>query len=231
MDGIAIVYSVPEYNRINMLSRLCDVVISTAVGKNFEYFTPETKPYGITYGQWTVKWWQWLTSIPTDTNPAADQNGKYAGVNQNDPYVWFIAGTFGGKTVNRKCRLPVGRSVLFPVINYEMNPLEKPELKTDSELISHVKKDEDDIINLEAVIDGQGIPICRVRSDPLVFPLTILPNNPFNAPVAGATRATSDGYWVFIKHLDPGEHHLYFAGSCSAGSRCVKAAYNLTVCG
>ena len=42
-----------------------------------------------------------------------------------------------------------------------MNPLEKPELKTDSELISHVKKDEDDIINLEAVIDGQGIPICQ----------------------------------------------------------------------
>ena len=107
MDGIALVYSIPEYNRINMLSRLCDVVISTVVGKNFEFFTPETKPYGITYGQWTVKWWQWLTSIPTDTNPAADQNGKYAGVNQNNPHVWFIAGTSGGKTVNRKCRLPV----------------------------------------------------------------------------------------------------------------------------
>jgi hypothetical protein len=204
-------------------------MISPVIRKRYEYFTPETKPYGLTYGQWTVKWWQWLASIPTDTNPAADENGKNAGINQTDPHVWFLAGTFGGKTVDRKCIAPAGRSILFPVINYEMNPIEKPELKTDSELIRHVIEDEDDIINLEAIIDGQGIPIFRVRSDPPMFSLTLPADNPFNTSVGGTTRATSDGYWVFLKPLNPGEHNLYFAGSCSAGSRNVKAAYNLTV--
>jgi hypothetical protein len=202
---------------------------SAVVRKAFEYFTPQTKPYGLTYGQWTVKWWQWLASIPTDTNPAADENGENARVNQTDPQVWFLAGTLGGKAVDRKCTIPAGRAVLFPVINYEMNPLEKPELRTNSDLIKHVIEDEDDIINLDAIIDGQRIPIYRVRSDPSMFPLTMPVDNPFHAPGGRTEQATSDGYWVFLKPLDPGEHYLHFAGSCSAGSRNVTASYNLTV--
>jgi hypothetical protein len=204
-------------------------MISTEIRKRYDYFTPETKPYGLTYGQWTVKWWQWMASIPTCSNPAADENGKYASMNQTDQHVWFLAGTSGGKIADRKCIVPAGRSILFPVINYEINSIEKPELKTDSELIRDAIEDEDDIINLEAIIDGQEIPIFRVRSDPPMFSLTLPADNLFSAPVGGATRATSDGYWVFLKPLDLGEHSLYFAGSCSAGSRNVRATYNLTV--
>jgi hypothetical protein len=194
-----------------------------------EYFMPDAKPYGLTYGQWTVKWWQWMASIPTDSNPATDKNGECAGINQTDRHVWFLAGTSGGKTVDRKCIVPAGLSILFPVINYEINSMEKPELKTDSELVRAAKEDEDDIINLEAIMNGQEIPIFRVQSEPLMFPLTLPADNLFNAPVSGTTRATSDGYWVFLKPLDLGEHSLYFAGSCSAGSRNVRATYNLTV--
>jgi hypothetical protein len=204
-------------------------MISTVFRKRYEYYTPQTKPYGLTYGQWTVKWWQWMASIPTDSNPAADENGKHAGINQTDQHVWFLAGTSGGKTADRKCIVPAGKSILFPVINYEINCMEKPELKTDSELIRAAKEDEDDIINLETIIDGQEIPIFRVQSDPPMFPLTLPADNLFNSPLSGTTRATSDGYWVFLKPLDLGEHCLYFAGSCSAGSRNVRASYNLIV--
>ncbi|MGH9858019.1 MAG: hypothetical protein ACRD4B_09265 [Acidobacteriota bacterium] len=183
----------------------------------------------MTYGQWTVRWWQWLTAIPTKVNPAADENGVNATVNQTDPNVWFLAGTLGGRSVHRNCTIPFGRSVLFPVINYEMNPIEKPELRTESQLVTHVIKDEDDITNLEAIIDGQEIPIYRVRSDPPMFSLTFPADNLFDASDGGTTRATSDGYWVFLKPLEHGKHKLFFAGSCSAGSRNVKATYNLTV--
>jgi hypothetical protein len=193
------------------------------------YFTPTSMPYGLSYGQWTVRWWLWLASIPTDNNPAADGTGQYCGVNQTDPYVWFLAGTFGGKTAHRKCTIPNGRSVLFPVINYEMNSLEKPELQTESELIKHVQDDEDDIINLEAIVDGQTIPIFRIQSDPLLFTLKIVEDNPLEVKGGGITSATSDGYWVFLKPLATGEHKIYFSGSCSAGSRNVKVSYDLTV--
>ena len=34
-------------------------------------------PFGIHYYQWTESWWNWLISIPKDTNPALDVDGKH----------------------------------------------------------------------------------------------------------------------------------------------------------
>jgi hypothetical protein len=118
---------------------------------------------------------------------------------------------------------------LFPVINIEINPVEKPTLRTEADLIRYVKEDEDDILNLETLLDSHRLPIYRVKSDPAVFPLKMPMDNPFKAPGGIATMAASDGYWVFLKRLHPGEHHLYFAASCSLGTRNVKASYDLTV--
>lgn len=193
-----------------------------------EYFSPDSRPYGLTYGQWTVKWWQWLASIPADKSPAADETGEYATVNQTDPSVWFLAGTFGGNSVNRKCIIPSNMSILFPVINYEMNPIERPDLRSDPDLIRHVTQDEDDVLALSCTVDSRLVPVFRVKSDPVMFTISIHEHNAFDTP-GGITRATSDGYWVFLKYLGPGEHDLYFSGSCSAGIRNVKASYDLRV--
>jgi hypothetical protein len=27
-------------------------------------FSADSKPYGLTYGEWTAKWWQWVYLIP-----------------------------------------------------------------------------------------------------------------------------------------------------------------------
>lgn len=194
-----------------------------------EYFLPDSRPYGLTYGRWTVKWWQWLVSIPAEQNPAADEIGIYAAINQNDQPVWFLAGTFGGKSVNRKCVIPSKKSILFPVINYEINPIERPDLNTDSDLIRHVIEDEDSVLDLECIVDSQIIPVYRVRSDPVMFTINIHEHNYFEIPGGMTSRATSDGYWVFLKDLEIGDHNLYFAGSCSSGIRNVRASYNLKV--
>ena len=34
-------------------------------------FSPDSKPYGMTYGEWSVKWWQWIESIPKEHNQLA----------------------------------------------------------------------------------------------------------------------------------------------------------------
>jgi hypothetical protein len=193
------------------------------------YFTPDSKPFGLTYGQWTVKWWQWALSIPKAINPVLDDTGKNAGVNQNGP-VWFLAGTFGENKVQRRvCTVPSGKSILLPVINYEMNPLESPQLKNEDELIRHVIEDIDDIVIKEALVDGnRTIPIYRVHSDPLIFPLIINDDNGIGIS-GGTTQAAADGYWVFLKPLSSGNHNIYFHGACRGGIRNVAAEYNLTV--
>jgi hypothetical protein len=77
----------------------------------------------MTYGEWSAKWWQWVYSIPLETNP------QFQGVFPNPPAVvdcsvgqsgpvWFLGADFGGIAV-RECKDPVppGVSIFFPVIN------------------------------------------------------------------------------------------------------------------
>jgi hypothetical protein len=201
--------------------------------KELECFTPDSRPFGLTYGQWTVKWWNWALSIPTEINPVFDDSGKFANASQKDPNVFFLAGTFDGATVQRRCTVPSGKAVLFPVMNYEVNPIEYPHLKTETEMIREAIRDQDDIINLDATIDGKKVPFYRIRSDPPVFPLTIsldlIESEEFPKGAKTVDKAASDGYWIFLKYLSKGEHRIFFAGSCSSGIRNVRATYNVTV--
>lgn len=192
------------------------------------YYSKKEKPYGYSYGEWTVKWWQWAVSSPVDMNPVIDDTGKYGGVNQSGP-VWYLAGTLGeNKLPVRKCVIPIGKALLFPVINYEINQLEDPKLKNGAALVKDVVEDIDDIIKKEAIVDGVSIPTYRVQSSPNVFPLNVCNNNWLNIS-PGLVDAAADGYWVFLKPLEPGSHEIYFHGSCSGGTRNSKARYFLDI--
>ncbi len=48
-----------------------------------------SKPFNVSYADWTEKWWQWTYSIPWDKNPSYDDTGKYCSENQIHP-VWFL---------------------------------------------------------------------------------------------------------------------------------------------
>jgi hypothetical protein len=197
------------------------------------FFTAASPPpYGITYGGWTVQWWRWALSIPKSKNPVLDKTGEFAGENQPSKDVWFLAGKLAeenGNLDSRSCRIPTGRSILLPVINCEANPLEVPELKTDEDIIQYIKKEEDTIIMEECYVDDKLIRPQRVRSDPTIFDLKMVKHNLFTEE-GGSTRASADGYWVFLKSLAKGEHTISFRGSCLKGKLNSGAIYHLQVC-
>lgn len=207
--------------------------------QTIEWFTPEEKPFGISFGQWTVRWWQWALSIPKNINPVTDKSGIYANTNQ-DERVWFLAGTWGeGEKVKRYCSLPHNKAILIPIINYETNRMEKPNLISYSEMVKDATEDQNDIRVKDFKINNdESVPIrhaesihnaiFRVKSDPSIFPLYIHPDNYFKLK-GGKTDATADGYWVFLKSLPKGKHQLYFHGACSAGTRQTTAEYNIEI--
>ena len=175
-----------------------------------------------------MRWWQWLLSCPAPVNPASDMVGTNSSLNQHGQ-VWFLAGTFGEHcTPQRACTIPNDKSILFPIINYELNFLEHPEFTTESELITHVKKDEDDITNIVAKIDGKKLDACRIQSDPKIFYADLPAKNCLELP-SRRIKIASDGYWVFLKPLSKGVHNIFFHASCSGGSRKCTAFYNLTI--
>jgi len=200
--------------------------------KGINYYTVGSRPYGITYGGWTVRWWKWFFSTPKTINPAVDQSGKFAHINQPRENLWFLAGKLG--TLNkilprRLCRIPFSRSILFPVINCEVNPLECPELTTIRDLTEYVQADENTIVLKECYVDGENIPVQRVKSDPDVFEAHIHAENPFGAVREGISPVAADGYWVFLGPLPKGKHNISFRGSCEKGRLNSGAYYDLLI--
>jgi hypothetical protein len=198
---------------------------------NFNFFNSLDKPYGQTYGSWTVKWWQWAMSIPTEINPVNDQTGKNASLNQPEKDVWFLAGTWATEKLlnvpNRKVTIPSDRAILFPVINCEANPIEYPYLKTDDDIINHVIQDENTIVSKEAYINNTAVPIQRVPSDPSLFSLRLFDKNDNNKYID--TPASADGYWVFLKPLPKGKYEIQFGGKCESGRLCTSVNYEISI--
>jgi hypothetical protein len=191
-------------------------------------FEINEKPFGKTWNEWTVEWWKWVLSIPRFNHPAEDMTGKFFYKNQANRKVIFLVGTKGGRA-ERKITVSSGKSLLIPLINFTTSFSEEPKLKTDADLIDRAKSDIDDISQIEARIDGEEIKDTwkyRVESPP--FDFAYPEDNIFGLP-SGPTRGASDGYWLFVKHLLPGEHTISVRGACSSGRRNVGVTYNVSV--
>ena len=174
-------------------------------------FSSDSKPYSLTYGDWTARWWQWGYSVPKNSNPAYDDTGKNCAQGQKGP-VWFLAGTYG-HPVDRVCTIPAGKAILFPILNSECSFAEFPKLKTLSQLHTCAKAIQDHVTTLYAIIDGIPIPNLqeyRIQSPPFNF--TLPQNNILGMPADTTTQAIADGNWVFLKPLSPGIHKLMFKG-------------------
>lgn len=73
------------------------------------------KPHGLSYREWSARWWDWVLSIPPSMNPNLDTTGAFCTQGQSG-HVWFLAETFGG-SATRTCAVPAGTMLFFPILN------------------------------------------------------------------------------------------------------------------
>ena len=172
-------------------------------------FSINEKPFGITYGEWTAKWWQWAYSIPVSLNPAYDNTGIHCSINQTSP-TWFFPGTYG-HDVTRICKIPEGTAILFPILNSECSYAEFPNLKNETQLSNCARDEQDKVSLLNASIDGHKIEnLHQYRVQSPLFNFT-LPKENILGLYPQNTRV-SDGNWVFVKPLSIGKHVISFKG-------------------
>lgn len=186
-------------------------------------------PLGKTWEEWTVEWWKWVLEIPKYRNPGYDVDGSLL---QNtpqkflDPY--FLVGTHGGQA-KRSIHIRVGTSILMPVINVTISFAEAPHLRSRDELLDFVVRNSNDLTNKGATIDGlsfSDLEEYRVRSD--FFPVNFPENNIYSVR-AGPTVGIADGYWLFLRPLEAGEHTIHTFGSCLAGRIRIEVLYTISV--
>ena len=175
-----------------------------------EVFPTNSSPYGQSYEQWTVEWWNWAFSIPKYINPLMDNSGQHCAEGQGGP-VWYLAGTTGNTHfAERSCHVPRGKSILFPILASQFSFFELPSAKIVQDLRRHAAKGLDKSF-LEATIDGtklQNLNKYRIMSE---FQLILESENIWDLK-EGITTAVSDGFWVFLKPLGKGNHTISFQG-------------------
>ncbi len=196
-------------------------------------YSIDSKPYGLTYADWTVKWWQWFNEIPQATNPAADKTGSNCGLQQSGP-IWFLAGTTGG-SAERSCTVPAGKAILFPIITSECSYAEFPNLKSESDLRSCATHLQNGVTSLVATLDGMNLQnLAKYRVVTPLFNQTLPPGNVAGAP-AGPTQGLADGNWVFLSPLSAGKHEIHFSGASvditntAVNNFAIDTTYHLTV--
>jgi hypothetical protein len=174
----------------------------------------QERPFGRTWPKWAAIWCNWLLSIPKTGNPALDDCGTKAGISQTDPYAWFLAGTFGNENiVRRKCKIPLGKAILFPTMLKECSFAEDRDLTTESQLVERAKNDMDMIMNMEVTLSSQDpkaihkIQHYRIQSE--LYDLKFPQDNVYDV-TPGITRSVCSGYWVFLKPLPPDTYELFF---------------------
>jgi len=190
-------------------------------------FPIDSKPFGLTYDKWTVKWWEWICSIPKDNNPLFDWSGDNVNVNQNDQRVLFLCQTYEGveSMPFRKNIITKGRSIFLPIINWISIMHEDGE--TDEELLKIAKNKMDVIGPLEIAINGitinKGLEKYRVLSP--FFEIDLPEKNAFGIS-SGKRRCISDGYWIFLHPISE-DIRLSSFSSCSSGVTKIKVNYEL----
>lgn len=179
---------------------------------NAGIFSPDSRPYGKTYGQWAEKWIKWSLSISKSSNPILDETGENCAESQSGP-VWFLAGTLG-TLVRRKCCIPPNKGIFFPVIEKECSFAEEgDQLKTEEELVSRVRHLMDVVLQLDVEIDGNKLEnLYKYRALSNIFDLSFPEDNVYGVS-KGKTRSVTDGYWIMLKPLPLGHHTIYFCGS------------------
>ncbi len=106
-------------NALRSLSSLALILglaanLAPAQNANPRVLPPQSKPYGSSYAEWSVKWWQYVFSLPATNNPILGTGDCSAG--QSGP-VWFLVGSFAPATETRTCTIPPGKALFFPIIN------------------------------------------------------------------------------------------------------------------
>lgn len=185
------------------------------------------KTAGRTYGEWSAAWWQWVFSIPAP-NPQLAQGELDCSVHQSGA-VWFLAGSpTGAGGFERSCDIPRGKALFFPVLNaiFTNGPGEAFTVAEKRDQLGRLLDDTDPgpfadfgfpgtrACDLTATLDGQPltffVPDARVQSPPFVTD-TGDGASGFPAGIVDP-EAISDGFWVMMPPLAPGEHALHFSG-------------------
>lgn len=202
-----------------------------AKNDNPRILPPNSNAYGMSYGEWSAKWWQWNLSLPVDQNPSYDEGGDCSnGDNGQLGPTWFLTGVnIASGTAVRDCTVPAGKALFFPIINTECSTLEAPPFYGSNEEELRDCAQGFHVGNVYAEIDGVAVQnLDRYLIESPLFTFIVPENNIWGLP-SGTGQSVSNGYFLMLPPLSVGEHTIHFGGTYIDYDFTLDITYNLTV--
>jgi len=176
---------------------------------------PNTTPFGMTFGEWSARFWQWQFMLPVDQGPFnwPNETNPDCSVGQLGP-VWFLVG-FSPGPVTIACHVPAGKVLFFPIINNECSSLESdpffgdtPEARRKCAL-----RDTSGVVELRATIDGHSVGnLTKYAAQSPDFDIVVPPPpNVLGLSTGAFGQSGSFGYYLMLI-LSPGPPHPSYRG-------------------
>lgn len=178
----------------------------------------------MTVVNWTEEWWKWLLGLEekdspfVPTSPHLNTNDRLRAHQPNEiqsnsmtktnQSVWFLAAPpYGIEGSTVRVKIPSNWSILASPYNMFASPEYYPHSPSMTEVM---KKDLDGVYEMNAILDGERLVGCTVKSD-TVFTAHLPVKNIFDTK-PGVHHVMAHGHWVFLKPPPEGDHWLHMSG-------------------
>ena len=192
-------------------------------------------------------WTQWAFSKPVNVD--SPLIGSYKGgprcdgtpLSPTQGNTWFLAGTFDSSKVVRTCTMPAETQLFFPVVNwiaFPFFPKETPQNQREAAINAMNATLNDPKFRMSVTVDGTAVESNRIvrAISPAFFSVTMPEENVFDpfVPDGGVPAGvyegwTTDGLWVTLPPLPPGEHTIHFEARARSVGVSQNNTYILTV--
>jgi hypothetical protein len=186
--------------------------------------------YGKTFGEWSKNWWQWafsIADIPEGTHPINVAEGPVDCSLGQQGKVWFLSGTGNGVPVDftgvipiqsaeRSCDIPRGKALFFPLVNScFINEAGENYSIEEKRAILDEFTSQSAGCQLEVTLNGEPLyTVNKVHTQSPPFRIEGIEGNFFEIPTGLVDEeVVSDGFWVMLPPLRPGQYELIFKGS------------------
>ncbi len=213
---------------VTVVLLLITFLIAFAGGnKNPGVLPPNSRVQGLTYGEWSAEWWQYVLSIPENENPLTGGTGTNC-VYQRIGNVGLVAADpLSASTI--PCEVRTGMILFLDILSAECSTVEEEPFYGVNEEGLRACAEGFTITDLQASIDGSNVKNLDqyIHTSPL-FEFTLPEDNIlYTEELSG--QSVSNGAHLILAPLSPGEHTIHLHASIPELEFIVDMNFELTV--